>query len=485
MTRARAGFVLGPAVFLICWLWPTTLSSEAQTLGAILSLMVVFWVTEVLPLAVTALLGPLLVVLLGVAPMRTAFAAFADPIVFLFIGSFMLAEAMLRHGLARRIAYRAIASPWVGASALRLTAAYVAVGCVLSMWMSNTATTAMLFPLGLALLGELGRGRTDDPAFRRFAMALMLATSFGASIGGIGTPVGTPPNLIGIGLLRDLAGIDIAFTSWMAFGVPVVAVVMAVLFVVLLAPRARAITVNREAIALVDRELRALGHLSAAERNVIAAFGLTILLWMLPGLLQIVLGTGHASVRWMNAHVPEAVAALVGAMLLFILPVTRRPWTPTMSWDDAVRIDWGIILLFGGGLAMGQLADSTGLSGALGEWVSTSFPGLGTVGLTILFAAAGIILSEAASNTASANIIVPTAIAVAVAAGVSPVEPALAATLGANMGFMMPVSTPPNAIVYSSGHIPITAMMRHGVVLDLIGLVVIVITVLVAGPMLR
>src|SRR5690606_25140570 len=133
----RAGFVLGPAVFLICWLWPTTLSSEAQTLGAILSLMVVFWVTEVLPLAVTALLGPLLVVLLGVAPMRTAFSAFADPIVFLFIGSFMLAEAMLRHGLARRIAYRAIASPWVGASALRLTAAYVAVGCVLSMWMSN------------------------------------------------------------------------------------------------------------------------------------------------------------------------------------------------------------------------------------------------------------------------------------------------------------------------------------------------------------
>src|SRR5690606_36271236 len=168
-----------------------------------------------------------------------------------------------------------------------------------------------------ALLGELGRGRTDDPAFRRFAMALMLATSFGASIGGIGTPVGTPPNLIGIGLLRDLAGIDIAFTSWMAFGVPVVAVVMAVLLVVLLAPLARAITVNREAIALVDRELRALGHLSAAERNVIAAFGLTILLWMLPGLLQIVLGTGHASVRWMNAHVPEAVAALVGAMLLF------------------------------------------------------------------------------------------------------------------------------------------------------------------------
>jgi sodium-dependent dicarboxylate transporter 2/3/5 len=485
MTRARVGFVLGPAAFLSCWLWPSTLTPEAQTLGAILALVIVFWVTEVLPLAVTALLGPLLVVLFGVAPMRTAFAAFADPIVFLFIGSFMLAEAMFRHGLARRIAYRAIASPWVGASTLRLTAAYIAVGCVLSMWMSNTATTAMLFPLGLALLGELGRGREDDPAFRQFAMALMLATSFSASVGGIGTPVGTPPNLIGVGLLRDVVGLDITFTTWMTFAVPVVAIVMVVLFFTLLAPRARAVTLNPEALALVQRELHALGWLSRAERNVIAAFSITVLLWMLPGIFQIALGAGHEAVRWMNAHVPESVAALVGAMLLFILPLSRRPWVPTMSWEDAAKIDWGIILLFGGGLAMGQLADSTGLSRSLGEWVSTSFPGLETVGLTVLFAAAGIILSEAASNTASANIVVPTAIAVAAAAGVSPIEPALAATLGASMGFMMPVSTPPNAIVYSSGYIPITAMMRHGVVLDLVGLVVIVATVLIAGPLLR
>ena len=156
-----------------------------------------------------------------------------------------------------------------------------------------------------------------------------------------------------------------------------------------------------------------------------------------------------------------------------------------MTWEQAVRIDWGIILLFGGGLAMGQLADSTGLSAALGEWVATSFPGLGTVGLTVLFAAAGILLSEAASNTAAANIVVPMAIAVALAAGVSPLEPALAATLGASMGFMMPVSTPANAIVYSSGHVPITAMIRHGAVLDVIGFVVIVASVLIAGPLLR
>jgi sodium-dependent dicarboxylate transporter 2/3/5 len=190
-------------------------------------------------------------------------------------------------------------------------------------------------------------------------------------------------------------------------------------------------------------------------------------------------------VQRFSALVPEAVAALVGAILLFVLPLGPGRQRFTMTWEQAVRIDWGIILLFGGGLAMGQLAEATGLSKSLGEWVAQSFPGAGTVGLTVVFTAAGIILSEAASNTAAANIVVPMAIAVAHAAGVSPIEPALAATFGASMGFMMPVSTPPNAIVYSSGHVPIGAMIRHGVVLDIIGFVVIVIAVLVGGPFLR
>lgn len=485
MSRERIGFVLGPAAFVGCYLWGHGLAHEPRTLGAILALMIVFWVTEALPLAATALLGPMLAVLLGVTGVRAAFAAFADPIIFLFIGSFMLAQAMFTHGLARRVAFAAIASPWVGASAWRLAVAYSAVACVLSMWMSNTATTAMLFPLGLAVLAELGRERGQDPAFAQFAMALMLVTSFSASIGGMGTPVGTPPNLIGIGLLRQMAGIDLSFTTWMALAVPIVVLTMGVLLLVLVRPRARQITLTPESVAVVSRELEALGPMTRAERNVVIAFAVTVALWMLPGLLQLVLGPEHDLPRRFNALVPESIAALVGAMLLFLLPIDRRTGQPTMTWEQAVRIDWGIILLFGGGLAMGQLADSTGLSASLGGWVAETFPGVGTVGLTVLFAAAGIVLSEAASNTAAANIVVPMAIAVAAAAGVSPLEPALAATLGASMGFMMPVSTPPNAIVYSSGHIPITAMIRHGVVLDTIGFVVIVVAVLVAGPLLR
>lgn len=483
--RTRTGLVLGPIVFLICYLWPgLDVTAQAQTLGAILALMITFWVTEALPLAVTALLGPTLAVLLGVAPARGAFAAFADPIIFLFIGSFILAEAMFTHGLARRMAYTAIASPWVGASALRLAVAYCAVGAGLSMWMSNTATTAMLFPLGLAVLTELGRDRQGDQAFKQYATALMLLTSYSASVGGMGTPVGTPPNLIGIGLLRDLAGIDISFTTWMMLCVPIVIVTLGSVTLTLVRPRATPIRLSSEAVAIVRGHLERLGGLTRAERNVILAFSVTVILWMLPGILQLMLGAQHAGVQRFSALVPESVAALIGAILLFVLPLERGRGA-TMTWELAARIDWGIILLFGGGLAMGQLADSTGLSKGLGEWIAASFPDAGTVGLTLVFAAASIVLSEAASNTAAANIVVPMAIAVSHAAGVSPLEPGLAATLGASMGFMMPVSTPPNAIVYSSGHVPISAMIRHGIVLDIIGFVVVVVAVLIAGPLLR
>jgi sodium-dependent dicarboxylate transporter 2/3/5 len=187
-----------------------------------------------------------------------------------------------------------------------------------------------------------------------------------------------------------------------------------------------------------------------------------------------VLGSSHVVAQRLNALFPESIAALIGAVLLFLLPINWRTRQFTMNWEQASRIDWGIVLLFGGGLAMGRLAESTGLSAALGHWVMREFPGLGTAGLTVVFTAVAIVLSEAASNTAAANIIIPMAIAVSRAAGVSPLEPALGATLGASMGFMMPISTPPNAIVYSSGYIPIGAMIREGLALDIAGFFIIV-----------
>ena len=195
--------------------------------------------------------------------------------------------------------------------------------------------------------------------------------------------------------------------------------------------------------------------------------------------------TNHGSVVRASAAVPESVAAICGAILLFVLPIAWRARRFTLTWEEAVRIDWGIILLFGGGLAMGELAFSTGLAEAMGRGITSWLPNESELTLTILFTAVGIVMSEAASNTAAANMIVPIAIAVSQAAGIPPLEPALGATLGASMGFMMPISTPPNAIVYSSGHVPITAMMRHGIALDVAGFVVIVTLIQVLGGVLR
>jgi len=484
--RRTFGLVAGPLLFLAILFIPTPgLADNAHRLGAILALMVVLWMTEAVPLPVTALCGPTLAVLLGIANPRAAFASFADPIIFLFIGSFILAEAMFVHRLDRRMAYSALASPWIGSSAFRLLVVYAGLGALLSAWMSNTATTAMLFPLGIAVLAELGRGRSGDPAFRRFAMTMMLVTSFAASIGGMATPVGTPPNLIGKALLLKNANIDISFAGWMALGVPLVIVMMGTLVAWMLYPAARHVRLSAAATASVREELRKLGPTGAGERNVILAFGATVLLWTLPGVLTLLLGQAHWLTVKITALFPESIAAMIGAVLLFVLPISWRSRRFTLTWEEAAHIDWGIILLFGGGLAMGGLADSTGLADSFGRWVVSYVPGAGAVGLTLVFTAVAIVMSEAASNTAAATVVVPTAIAVAAAAGVSPLEPALGATLGASMGFMMPISTPPNAIVYSSGYIPIGTMMRNGVVLDVVGYFVIVAAVLGFGWVVR
>jgi sodium-dependent dicarboxylate transporter 2/3/5 len=483
--RRTIGLFAGPALFLILLFAPLPLPRPAHRLGAILAMMVVFWMTEALPLAVTALIGPVLAILLGVAQARVAFAPFADPIIFLFIGGFMLAEAMFVHGLDRRIAYTALASPAVGRSPWRILIAFGGVTTFISMWISNTATTAMMFPIGLSIVAHVTKGRSQDAATRRFAMAMMLITAFGASVGGLATPIGTPPNLIGLGMLERLVGYRLSFAGWMAFGVPLAVVLFGFLVVYFGATALKGVKFDASAGHLLKAELARLGPLTAGERNVVVAFGMTVTLWLLPGVLGITGLGSTAFARAYGAVVPESVAAMVGAILLFLLPVNWRQRRFTLGWDDAARIDWGIILLFGGGLTMGEMAFSTGLAERLGRGILTLLPASGPVALTLLFTAVAIVVSETASNTASANMIVPIAIAVAQASGVDPVVPALAATLGASMGFMMPISTPPNAIVYSSGHVPINTMMRYGVALDLVGFLLISVMLLAFGGLLR
>ncbi len=486
--RRTAGFVLAPLVFVALLVAPLGIAAPAHRLAAILAAVVVLWVCESLPLAITAILGPILAVVLQVAPARQVFTSFADPVVFVFIGGFMLAEAMFVHRLDRRIAFTALASRFVGSSAGRALVVYGAVTTFISAWISNVATTAMMYPIGLAMAAHVvGTGDRDDtagaggesaggrsPAARRFALGMMLITSFGASVGGLATPVGTPPNLIGIGLIERVGGRKITFLEWTAIGLPAALILFAVVATMFVWACGRGLQLSSGGRAVVAAELQRLGRLTRGERNVLIAFGITVLLWIAPGLFAAVGQSESAFARGWQASVPESVAAMLGATLLFLLPINWAKRQFTLTWDQASRIEWGIVLLYGGGLALGDLAFTTGLARAIGEGLTSWTPAPTTFSLVVLFTAVAIVLSETTSNTASANMIVPVAIAVSRASGLDPLAPALAATLGASMGFMMPISTPPNAIVYGSGHVPLTAMMRYGVVLDVAGFVVIV-----------
>jgi sodium-dependent dicarboxylate transporter 2/3/5 len=463
---------------------PLGLPVMAHRMAAVMAMVITLWLTEALPLAITAILGPCVAVILGITSGREALAPFADPIIFLFIGGFMLAQAMFVHGVDRRIAYGSLAIRGVGSSAFRILLVYGAVCTALSMWISNTAATAMMFPIGLSILAHLSRTSRDKDKVRRYALAMMLITSFAPSVGGMGTPVGTPPNLIGIGMLEKIVGVEVSFFSWMALGVPIVAMLFAYLVTQFYVSSVRGFDVAEGSTELVHQELERLGPQTAGQRNVLIAFGITILLWIAPGLLAIAGLDQSAFARGYATHMPEGVAAMIGACLLFVLPIDWRERRFTLTWDEAVKIDWGITLLYGGGLALGEMTFSTGLAQAIGEGVTSWLPSQSPLALTVLFTGAAIVVSEAASNTASANMVVPIAIAVSQAAGVRPIEPVLGATLGASMGFMMPVSTAPNAIVYSSGYVPIGKMMRHGVFLDIVAFVIIVMTVMVLGPIL-
>ncbi|RIK99310.1 MAG: anion transporter [Proteobacteria bacterium] len=442
-------------------------SAEAARLAAILVFVLIWWITEAVPIPVTALLGPALAVLLGVGSAHELFAAFGDPIVILFLGGFVLAEAMVTTGLDRRVAYAILARPEVGGSPLRILLAFAFLTAGVSGWMNNTSTTAMLYPIGLSVLHALARQAGLDPARLRFGTALMLAIAWSASIGGIVTPVGSAPNLIALGQLAELADLRVPFFHWMLITAPIAVAMLAFLLVYFRLALPPDVPAARAAAARIAAERAELGRPSRAERNVLFAFAVTVALWVAPGALAIALGTDAPAVARVQRLLPESVAAVIGASLLFLLPVDWRTRRMTIGWSDAARIDWGTLLLFGGGLALGGAMFRTGLAASIGSGLVAYTGSDSLLALTCLFCWVAIALTETTSNTATATMLSPLAIAAAQAAGVSPVPVAMGVALGASMSFMLPVSTPPNAIVYGSGAVRITAMARHGAVLDL------------------
>ncbi len=488
----QIGLIAAPVLCLSLWVIPIEgMGSEAHRLSGIMALMVCLWITEAIPPPVTALLGPALCVLTGVADIDRVFASFGDPIIFLLLGSFLLARAMLHHGLNRRIALHILGIHWIRGSPTRLMLAFGGSTAFISMWLSNSASTAMMFPVAVAILSEMARSQSQRDGMEMsytqlpYSTGLMLLTAFAATVGGLATPVGTPPNLIGIGMIEEHLKVELPFFQWMAFGAPLSLLLLGFLVLYLSHTYRAEPQVLAQAARQVLDDRASAGPLQAGERNVLIAFGTTVFLWLLPAGVALIAGADSESYQWLRDHLPEAVVALIGAMLLFLLPINWREGRFTLAWSQAIHIDWGTILLFGGGLAMGELMFSTRLADWLGREVSAALGAHTILGVTVLFTFLAGLISSVASNTASASMVVPVAIAVAKAAGVDPLQPALGACLGASMGNMLPVSTAPNAIVYGSGCVPLPHMARAGLVLDLVGCLLTVGVVLWVFPWLK
>ncbi|MFH1741527.1 MAG: SLC13 family permease [bacterium] len=471
--RNRLGFLIAPVVVVLVWFWPLPgLSQEAHRLAAIASGVVILWFCESIPLAVTAMIGPALCVIAGVSDVKAAFAPFANPIIFLFIGSFLIAESLTLHGLGKRLAHFVLSLRIVRGSPTRIILALGILSACLSMWISNTATTAMLYPLAIATLAAWSPDREDHRSRNALTYGLLMI-AYSSTIGGLATPVGTPPNLVGIEFIWQECGRRISFANWMLLIGPLSLLCWLALAILLRPSRSQAADWSEGPELILGA--KAQGRLSRGEVNTLIAFGTAVTLWVLPGVIALLAGgegelarTLQPYAAWMKGHLPEGVVGLLAGCLLFALP-TGDPKHPfTLNWEDAARIDWGTILLFGGGLSIGGMAFSTGLAEALGHGIVSMTGVTSLVGLTGLCIFMASILSETTSNTASANMAVPVAISIAKAAGVDPVLPAIAACLGASCGFMLPVSTPPNAIIYGSGKVRLMTMVRMGFIFDIV-----------------
>ena len=492
-TRGRAGLILGPLLFIIVGLLLDGhgLSFEARWVGALVALMATWWITEPIPLWATACLPLVVFPVLGVAnPFEVALQYF-DPVNFLFLGGMMIAGSMQQWGLHRRIALNIIAA--IGVSPRRIVLGFMIATAFVSLWISNTATTVMMFPIGMAVLLKLGEQMDkEDPLLRRFGLALMLGIAYAASIGGIGTKIGTAPNIIMVKQAATVFGRDIDFATWLTIGLPIVVVALPLVFLFLVHVSAPIpATGFPGASDVVTRERAELGRMSAGERVAFIGFLTAALLWIfrndielgaftIPGWWSLVHfgwqdilsvpveSLPRALAKLMQQDLGDAAVAMGVATALLLIPITLRPLRFALDIRRAAGVPWGLLVLLGGGLAMAYGMQRSGLS----TWLGGQLQGIGHVGpftAILMVSFASLALTEVASNVATASIMVPIVAAGAGGFSLHPAPLMFAATLTASFGFMLPAGTPPNAIVYSSGYITVPQMVRAGIAVDIFG----------------
>ena len=451
---AWIGLFLGPLLLVACLLTdpPAGLSETAWRTVGMAAMMAVWWSTEAIPIPATSLLPVLLIPLLGIDSLAKATAPYANPTIFLFLGGFLLGLAMQRWNLHKRIALATLLA--VGNQPSRQIAGFMIATAFISMWVSNTATSIMMLPIGLSVIGLLTEGSAREQS-ERFATALLLGIAYAASVGGIATLIGTPPNALLAAFLRENHDVHIGFGQWMLLGVPVTAGML--LFTWWWLTRGGFRLSGGDSRSMLQQEMAALGPMSRQEKLVALIFTLAALAWIFqPLLAELLPGLNDTSI------------AIGAALLLFLIPANVKERTFLLDWQTANKLPWGVLLLFGGGLSLAGVIGASGLA----EWIAQSLGGLDMLPLILMIGLVALVitfLTEITSNTATAAAFLPLLGALAVAQGLPPQMLAIPAAIAASCAFMMPVATPPNAIVFGTGEMRIQSMIKAGFALNLFG----------------
>jgi len=467
----RLGLVAGLAVFSLMLVLspPSELSVEGWRTAAVAVLMATWWMTEAIPIPATAILPLALFPTLGILDASSASSPYANELIFLFMGGFFMAVTMEKWGLHKRIALRIMA--FVGTSPERLILGFMIATAFLSMWISNTATAAMMLPIALAV-GEMFRPQ-DKVGPYEFGIALMLGVAYSASIGGISTLIGTPPNAVLAAAASEILGYQIGFVQWMGVGLPVTLVMLPLTWLLLTRVLYPAGNLSGDGASIIEGERAKLGAASRGEKLTGAVFVLTAMAWIMRSEKVF----GSFTIPGLQTWAPEirdSTIAMCAAAVLFFLPVDWKEGEFTLDWRTAMRIPWDVLVLFGGGLALARAMDQSGLA----VWIGGVVAALGAVpSIVIIAVVAGLVvfLTEMTSNVATTTMAMPIMAGAAIGLDMEPLQLMAAAALAASMAFMLPVATPPNAIVFGSGYITIPQMSRAGVLLNLAAIVIITI----------
>ncbi|MEP2667901.1 MAG: SLC13 family permease [Cyclobacteriaceae bacterium] len=468
------GLILGPVLFAVLYflLSQTALSYKGIVVLSLGAWMVTWWVSEAAPIPVTALLPMILFPLFTVATAREAAAPYGDSIIFLFMGGFMIALGLEKHNLHTRIALNLIRL--TGTSGNGIILGFMLSTALISMWISNTATAVMMLPIATSvtklLAGEISEA--DKPKFERFATGLMLSIAYAASIGGIATIIGTPPNVVTVGFIKRFYDQDVSFATWMVIGIPLMLAILAACYVtitqILYRNGLRSVEGSAE---LIHSKLKALGSFSKEEKRVLAIFGFTCFFWIFRQNINALLGTNLLD---------DTTIAMTGGIMMFVTPIDMKSGTFILDWVDMKNLPWGILLLFGGGLSLAQAMADAGLVQLIGDQIAQQ-GNLSTGALIVTLSGLSMFLTELMSNVALTTIFVPVVLGIADGLQINPIILAMPVSFAASCAFMMPISTPPNAILFASGHISVKQMMRAGILVNLFSIILISVAMLTIG----